>query len=134
MTKDKPKNTQERYLVKPVNGKDADAVALFAVDAKEAVASGSHVYVGTHAPGSADWLPTSERTQTQTPQVKVADEPLHDPNEEEKEEDEVTAKEIKSMNTAELESYVEKHEIKIEGFAELNLKDKRKALADYIGE
>lgn len=109
------KKIQERFKVIEIGNKEAKPQEMWAVDAKEAIATGRFKYVGNPAPGDAEWVEKEEAVEDDV-----------------EDDVEVTAKEIKSMNTADLTSLVEDEEWEIDGFDDMNLKDKREAVIAII--
>lgn len=110
--------------------KTKKVIEVFAVDAKESVASGRYEYISAKTAkklGVADWLQDEEVTNDQEEEIEN-----EEGDEDEGENEEITQKEIQSMNTQELVDLVANKELDIENFESLNLKDKRKAVIDAI--
>lgn len=101
----------------PVNGKKTDAIEVFAIDAKEAIAAGTHELLDDSLDiGEADWVKGGKK-----PAKKAA-----------KKEGEVSS--FENMNTKELNAFVKENSLEIEGFADLDLPSKRKAVEDAMSE
>jgi hypothetical protein len=95
--------------------KSGAILEVFTIDAKESVDTGRYEYYT----GTAAKKPTKAAAPAK-------------PDDSEDEPEVITAKDIKGMNTEELNEFVKDNEVEIEGFDDLNLKDKRKALIEYI--
>jgi hypothetical protein len=126
--------TSSKVKIKPVGGKDRDAIEVFPVDAKEAVAGGTHEYVGQDL-GNAEWINPSNKGRKPVKSTKGKKE-SDDSDQEETDSDEEETQEvdIESMGSEEIDAFVEEQGIKIKGFDALGLVKKRKALTKYLEE
>lgn len=115
-------NNENKIRIKPIGGKNSDAIWVYPVDAKEIVAQGTHEIVGKSELGKADWLPEVESSKS----VSTA--------KTDEDSDELTEEKINSMNTKELEELVKTQELVIDGFSKMNLKNKREAVISALQE
>jgi hypothetical protein len=118
MSKDKvAANNVSKIRVKLIGAKDSTAIEVFAVDAKEILATGRYECVGQPPRGSAEWLPAKEIAKPVVETPKESD-------------DEITEEKVLSMNSKELETCVKENKLEIEGFDSMNLPKKRQAVID----
>lgn len=126
------KQVSTKVKIKPVGGKDRDAIEVFPVDAKEAVTAGTHEYVGKDL-GVADWIDPSAKKTSKKGSKKAVEE-SEESEDEEGSEEESEEVDIENMGTAELNDFVKENKIKIKGFDALSLAKKREALTSYLNE
>lgn len=128
-------NTNENKIrIKPKGGKDADAIYVHPIDAKEILAGGTHECVGEAPKGKADWLPDEEPEAPQDETEPSTEDNSGESDDETDDEDVIGEDEINGMNTKELVKFVEDEELEIEGFADMNLTEKRKAVIDALDD
>ncbi len=109
--------SNNKVKIIPVGGKKSEAIEVFAIDAKEALAAGTHELVDESIDiGEADWVKGGKK-----PKPKAA-----------KKEGETSS--FENMNTKELNVFVKENGLEIEGFADLDLPSKRKAVEDAMSE
>lgn len=126
----------KQYLIKVKGGKDSDAIAVSSVDAKEAVAGGTHVYVGNKPAGVASWLGDSvlqdavndsRSLKTKAERLEAEGESLTPELELRKDLDE-----INNLTSKEISALMKEREIEIPGFSGFNIKQKREALIEVL--
>ncbi|RTL04576.1 hypothetical protein EKK58_10275 [Candidatus Dependentiae bacterium] len=120
-----------KVRIKPKGGKNADAIEVFPVDAKEAISAGTHEYVGKDL-GGAEWLEGKNSGKGFSKKKKGQD--VDNSEDEDSEEDEGEELDIDNMNSKELDAFVKENKIKIKGFDSLSLAKKREALTEALSE